>query len=1009
MAVSEELPRFPCWCKATYSWGGETKKDLGFIEGDLIEALNAGDGSWWMGRLRRDPRAVGLFPSNFVQVLDESFQPAPNSRNVTPLRQPKQSGSARNKSLFRKPYQAYEEFDGRHSLDGAKSGDGTPESDREKMKREKSKFRPYSSMKTAQAPTGTVKKQGGKVIIPEDTAPRIPAPPPRGGEARRSRSPRPPPAPPAPSTSPTPQPQYQPHRAPSPQPVYRSRSPAPPRSHSPLPASYHDGSAYPQMLPAISQQTSPISYEQPLYYSRAPSRADIEEDDVNSSPPPPPPPAHRVAYQPSRAPSLELEENMNPQYYRDGTPTPVPPSPGGSHMTPSPLRAAMNDVMSSLQDMSGFQPSSPARADTPPKMWSPDAFEDTTAKTGAANARSTIGNASTSRPGSRAGSRAGSPTKMLGMGPNSISGDSNARPRTAPGAAARDMGLGGGNDWMQVRRDINRSNSLSQRERAERSERCELHDLSALQPINELLEIVEGDESLDGLPITEPTDFNLPNLALVDKSTRFVQNVPPMISASSLAQSYLCRPHRSDVSRLRAIFIWVAERIAWEDDFEGQLDTRRVIQTKRGCSEEIALLVRDMCSAVGLHAEVVRGYLKGPGEVLDADTLARPNHWWNTVIVDGEWRIIDCALASPTHPRRGAYSYASSQVAEPWYFLTRPMEICYTHIPLLPEHQHMVPPVDHEILAALPCACPAYFRNAVELADFDTSMLHLENLEMAHIHVNVPEDVECVAETEARSFAQDADGDYFESGDVVTKKAFAQAEWVGGRKRFTVKALLPGDDGLGVLKIYAGKRGLMHSIKDNPHSMALALPLSHHGQNPPYDFVTRHPTPHAQRHDLYIAQPQCARLTMNNTFVFCIRQHPSSLSRFTPDTWGASTSNTGRPQSPNPVVRPTSAMSMISVSASTSGSQYSESSSNSGNDMTPAQQKPAKLAIQSPSQKIIRLTRKQEHTSRNVEEDMGLTTTWETVIKIGERGLWRGLVLADRSARWCVFAEWECV
>ena len=52
------------------------KKDLGFVEGDLIECLNAGDGSWWMGRLRRDKRMVGLFPSNFVQVLDESFQPA---------------------------------------------------------------------------------------------------------------------------------------------------------------------------------------------------------------------------------------------------------------------------------------------------------------------------------------------------------------------------------------------------------------------------------------------------------------------------------------------------------------------------------------------------------------------------------------------------------------------------------------------------------------------------------------------------------------------------------------------------------------------------------------------------------------------------------------------------------------------------------------------------------------------------------------------------------------------
>ena len=626
----------------------------------------------------------------------------------------------------------------------------------------------------------------------------------------------------------------------------------------------------------------------------------------------------------------------------------------------------------------------------------------TTARTGAANARSTIG----SRPSSRAGT--GSPTKSIlsEKGITGTAGGLAARPASAAGGAARDMGLGGSSDWMQVRRDVNRSNSLSRKERDDRAERCEMLDIAVLNPIDLLLEIAEGDEGLDGLPVTEPTDFNTPNLALVDKSTRFVQSVPPMINAIALAQSYLCRPYRSDVQRLRAIFTWVSERIAWEEDFEGHIDTRRVVQTKRGCSEEIAVLVHDMCNAVGIHAEVIHGYLKEPGEVLDMETLARPNHWWNAVIIDGEWRIMDCSLASPTNPKRGSYSTTSSQVADSWYFLARPMEICYTHVPILPEQQHIVPPVPHEILVALPCACPTYFGDTVELTDFETSILHLENLEMTHLHVNVPADVECVAETEARGFASDVDGDFYESGDVVRKKAFAQPEWVGGRKRFNIKALVPGADNHAVLKIYAGKRGLMHSIKDNPHSLALALPLSHKGQNPPYDFLTRHPTPHAQRHDLYIVQPQCASLVMNNTFVFCVRQHPSSLSRFTPDTWGAG--NQTRPASPNPYARPSSAMSMVSANVSQSGSSsYSDGLSG----MTAAQQKPAKLAIQTPSQKIIRLTRKQDHVSRGHidEKEQGLATSWETVIKIGERGVWRGLVLADRSARWCVFAEWKCL
>lgn len=661
----------------------------------------------------------------------------------------------------------------------------------------------------------------------------------------------------------------------------------------------------------------------------------------------------------------------------------------------------------------------------------------TTAKTGAANARATVG--SVSRPTSRAGGSSSSPTKsMFGSGRETTGFGGGSAPSgsaSSTSGGARDMGLGGGNEWMQVRRDVNRSNSLSRREREERAERCEMLDLPSFRPIEALLEHADGDESLDGFAITDPTDFNAPNLALVDKSTRFISSIPPMINPAALAQSYICRPYRSDVQRLRAIFTWVAERITWEEDFEGQPDPRRVIQTKRGFSEEIAMLVQSMCSAVGLHAELVRGYLKLPGEMCDLDAIARGNHWWNAVIVDGEWRIMDAALASPTHPRRSLYSSASSQVAESWYFLARPMEICYTHIPLLPEQQHIVPPVQHEILSGLPCACPTYFRHSLELADFDTSVLHLENLEMAHLHVFVPEDVECVAEIEARALARDSDGDLFESGDVVARPALAQPEWTSGRKRFTIKALLPPDATSSTLKVYAGKRGLMHSVKGNPHALALALPLTHApgGANPAYDFLVRHPTPHAQRHDLYVAQPQCARLGLNNTFVFAVRQHPSALSRFTPDTWGGSASSAAgggggggggggmRPTSPapgTPYARPSSAMSMLSTSASivqsVAGSGYSDAASSAG--MTSAQLKPAKLAIQSPSQKIVRLTRKMDGRGGGgasagplEEADGGLASVWETVIKVGERGTWRGLVLADRSARWCVFAEWECV
>ena len=627
------------------------------------------------------------------------------------------------------------------------------------------------------------------------------------------------------------------------------------------------------------------------------------------------------------------------------------------------------------------------------------------AKTGAANARSSIATGQSSGSMSPPKSRfAGAVLSMASPGRDS----------------ACEMGLGGAGsiDWVQVRRDVNRATTPSRNERVERAERCQMMDYPVIYAVEELHETTEGDEGIDGLPLSEPTNWGAVNLTLVDKSTRFVNNLPPMMNSASLAQGYVCRPYKSDVQRLRAIFTWVSEKIAWDEplDDRDEIDMNRVINMKRGSPREVAVLVQEMCAAVGLHTETIRGFLKTPGEVLDLDSLSRPNHWWNGVLIDGEWRIMDCSLANPTNPQRNSHVTTNSQHTESWYFLARPLEICYTHIPLLPEHQHICPPISPDVLLALPAACPPFFKHNLQMPDYDTSLVRIDGLEVMHIRILVPPDVECAAEVEAPAFAPDADGDLFESGEVVRKRALVQPDWSCGQKRYTVKAVLPDDEGQGVLKIYAGKKGLMHSSKDIPHPLAIALPIIHTGENPPYEFLLRHPTPHAQRHDLYIIQPQCARLALNNTFVFAVRQHPSSP----PSSPISSEGNPGGRVSPAGI-RPSSALSMVSSSAG-----YSNASTASINGFTAstsaissiksgqAREKPAKLAIQTPSGKILRLMRKADHMiSASTDSESAFAGTadgsvWETVIKIGERGVWRGLVLADRSARWCVFCEWQC-
>ncbi|KAH8592865.1 hypothetical protein B0O99DRAFT_629177 [Bisporella sp. PMI_857] len=1141
----QALPtRFPCWVRAIHSWGGETKRDLGFVEGDLIECLNAGDGSWWMGRLRRDKRMMGLFPSNFVQVLDDNFRPASRASSPMPDRSPSpnpfnpQPPQKTKTKAFRKPFQAYSAPD-----EGKLKREALKKQDSLSVSRGPSPAPRSVHDNLRDVPPPNIPGYGSRAPSPaphSNYGSRVPSPAPSFQYQAYSRSASPVPEQFDLGSSPPPPPP--PHRS-----IYTRHNPAAPNGYhtpgrvSPCPPSPGATGFTPSPLRSamddvmtsladmgVSRETespkqpldpwSPEAFDQSYINARrsGPSRPNTsigfghdhnEYDDGDE----PYIGAPQSQYRNQSPPELSnyvqrMESRLNQMHSssssrvpaKEDTPPDVPPklsSNNGSKSTmaggaqPPKLRHRKSayDVVGSVLNrtfttktnstsassggrstttngssstnttsrslMSGTsaggysytsagsmsrrkealqgrsrsafgsrkdnfddfdgRPQSPmtgisyhsSHASDAPRSKSQAGWHGSTpdsgmlggltapkpkksgffkkiiesAKTGAASARSSIAVSASDAP------RPALPPKM----PNGVSssagfGNSQRNSRSA----ANDMGLGGSAvDWIQVRRDINRSNSLSRIERVERMERCQMMEYPAITPADELYHQVEGDEGADGSPIAEPTNFQAVNLSLVDKNARFINSLPPLTNPASLATGFVCRPYRSDVQRLRAIFTWVSEKIVWEEECDTDIDTRRVIASKRGCAEEVAVLVLEMCAAVGIHAEVIKGYLKTPGEQPEMGMMMpRPNHYWNAVVVDGQWRIMDCSLSSPSNPLRGLYSSeVSTKIADSWYFLTRPIEICWSHVPQQHRQQHLCPPIAHEILLALPGACPQYFKEGLQMVDYDTSLIRIEDLEQVHIRFTVPADIEVFAEVEARAFDQDDDGDLFESGDLVKKRALAQAEWIGGQKRYTVKAVLPGDEGNATLKIYAGKRGLMHSIREIIHPVAIALPIIHTGDNPPFEFVVRHPTPHAQRYDLYVAQPQCQQLAINNTYVFAVRQHPSSLSEDL---------SQGR-VSPLPFVRPGSAMSMTSSAMGSNPSTYSS-------------KKPAKLAIQAPGGKILRLMRKEEK-QPSVGVEVGDGGTWESIIKVSERGIWRALVLADRSARWCVFAEWKCI
>ncbi|ODV67926.1 hypothetical protein HYPBUDRAFT_156641 [Hyphopichia burtonii NRRL Y-1933] len=78
------LPPLPFKVKTVYSWSGEQEEDLGFVENEIVDVYSIVDDSWWKGKLRRN-NAEGIFPKDFVEIIEDSIPQSSSSRSISQL------------------------------------------------------------------------------------------------------------------------------------------------------------------------------------------------------------------------------------------------------------------------------------------------------------------------------------------------------------------------------------------------------------------------------------------------------------------------------------------------------------------------------------------------------------------------------------------------------------------------------------------------------------------------------------------------------------------------------------------------------------------------------------------------------------------------------------------------------------------------------------------------------------------------------------------------------------
>ncbi len=184
------------------------------------------------------------------------------------------------------------------------------------------------------------------------------------------------------------------------------------------------------------------------------------------------------------------------------------------------------------------------------------------------------------------------------------------------------------------------------------------------------------------------------NFSYIDRKVRSIEFCAPDSLSQRLTGSYT-----GDGEKLRAIFRWVTENIAYRTrpnlisrrvithnvDEPDNLDTstslneriaREVLKNKEAVCDGYARLLKTLCDYAGLRCEIITGYARS--NMNRVGERFKSNHRWNAVLIDSSWYLMDATWAS------GYITNGIEQFVKAYddnYFMTPPEDFIRDHYP----------------------------------------------------------------------------------------------------------------------------------------------------------------------------------------------------------------------------------------------------------------------------------------------------------------------------------------
>ncbi|OWB86136.1 hypothetical protein B5S33_g4818 [[Candida] boidinii] len=349
----------------------------------------------------------------------------------------------------------------------------------------------------------------------------------------------------------------------------------------------------------------------------------------------------------------------------------------------------------------------------------------------------------------------------------------------------------------------------------------------------------------------------------------------------------------NDVEKIRALYIYCIERFDIvssppneEIRSKPPHNMEEIIQMRRCTAHQLTWIFYAMALRMKLEVEIILGYYKTPFDYHNAyansgttprsnstsrnkgnNNAVSINHSWISVYLGNEFRFIDIALGNPSNPIHSLFNYSESDLDNntEYYFLSRPLEIVHTHVPIHIDNQHVTPPIDTNIQISLPPLYPAFLNNGFSFHKFDQSLLRLHDFEIAELDFVIPKDfiIEAFVEKHDNGKSHNSDAN----------RALVQIYWRKGRRIAKIKAVVPPMTPIAFIAVYAAIEG-----SDNL-PLAVSLPIYHQGKDKPLSWVrVDNYFDNLKNFEYYIKQPQVYNLPSKETFEFSIiRYHVKRL------------------------------------------------------------------------------------------------------------------------------------